>query len=136
MNYYNDVSVLNLKLKKILTPHNLLHEFNKEKYPVTLTIKQNQTPDAQMAIYENAEGSVSSCDAVLRFIFKLEGLEVQTDSRLVISDELFNKIKNIAKKLHAAYTAAYFAERRDPERMELYGDPDAHTKDSDDPCEE
>ena len=125
MDFYIDVKEHEEKLTKVLAEHHLLHDFHTAQYPITLTVKQNRTPDAQRAIFAGAEGSMSSCDAVLRFIFKLEGLEVQTDSRWVISDTLFNKIKGLTKKLHAAYTAAYFAEHRNPERLELYGDPDS-----------
>lgn len=136
MDYYKDVRALNLKLEKLLKPYNLLHEFDATKYPITCTIKQNQTPDAQMAIYDTAAGSVSSCDATIRFVYELDDLDIRTDERLVIPYKLFTKIRNLANKLHAAYTAAYFAERRDAERLALYGDPDAPAKDSDEPCEE
>ena len=129
MDFYTNVRKLNDKLAMDLEEHNLLHVFSTEKYPLTLTVRQNQAPDAQMEIYSTTDGMVSSQDAVLRLIFKLDTLEIQTDNRLVISDDLMSKIKNTGKKLRDAYCQAYFAERRNPESVELYGDPDENDAD-------
>ena len=127
MDFYTNVKEIESKMGKKLAKNNLLYEFQTKRYPITLTIKQDRSPDAQMEIFDTTDGAVSSCDAVLRFIFKLDRLEVQTDSRLVIDDDLLGKIKGFAKKLHAAHTAAYYAERRNPEALRLYGDPDGFT---------
>lgn len=127
MNFYSDVKVLEDKLENLLTKNNLLYEFQTKKHPITLTIKQNRSPEAQMELYDTTDGEVSSCDAILRYSFeKMNGKpSIKTEDRLVISYDLLNKITNLAKKLYAAHTAAYYAEHRDPERIRLYGDPDA-----------
>jgi len=108
-NYYTGVRILEDKLAEVLAENSLLHVMDKNKYPITLTVTQNQAPDAQMALYDTTDASMSSQDSVLRFIFKLDGLEIQTNSRLVIDEKLMNKIKGHAKKIHAAYVHAFFA---------------------------
>ena len=107
--YFIGVRALEDKLAETLAEKNLLHVTDKKKYPITVTVTQNQAPDAQMAIFDTTDGSMSSRDSVLRFIFYLDGIEIQTNSRLVIPDAFMNKIKGMAKKIHAAYVHAYFA---------------------------
>lgn len=107
--YFIGVRALEDKLAEVLAEKNLLHVTDHSKFPITLTVTQNQASDAQMEIWANADGSTSSQDSVLRFIFNLDGIEIQTSSRLVISDAFMNKIKGLAKKIHAAYVHAYFA---------------------------
>lgn len=131
MDFYSNVRSLETKLADALVEHNLLHKLKTESYPITLTVTQNQTPAAQMELYSTTDGSVSSNDAVLKFTFKLDTLEIRTDNRFVISDALMNKIKGLAKKIYAAYTAAYFAEQRNPEKLRLYGDTEATDADAD-----
>ena len=122
MDFYVNVKKQEEKLSKALADHNLLFNFSTKKYPAVLTVSQNQDMDAQMEIYSTAEGSVSSKDAALRLIFKLDGIEIQTDSRLVMTDALMSKIKGIAKKMHAEYCAGYFAERRAKGAQETGGE--------------
>ena len=108
-NYYTGVRVLEDKLAEMLAEKSLLHVMDKSKYPITLTVTQNQAPDAQMALYDTTDGSMSSQDSVLQFIFELDGLEIHTNNRLVIDEKFMNKIKGQAKKIHAAYVHAFFA---------------------------
>lgn len=138
MNFYGDVKVLEDKLENLLTKNNLLYEFQTKQYPITLTIKQNRTPEAQMELYDTTDGEISSCDAILRYSFeKMNGKpSIKTEDRLVISYDLLNKITNLAKKLYAAHTAAYYAERRNPEAIRLYGDPDAEAETQTDDLDE
>ena len=107
--YFVGVRALEDKLTETLAEKNLLYVLDHSRYPITLTVTQNQTADAQMEIWANANGSTSAQDSALRFIFHLEGLEINTSSRFVISDAFMNKIKGLAKKIHAAYVHAYFA---------------------------
>ncbi len=125
MDFYAQYKKLSDKLAETLAEEKLLHVFSTDKYPITLTVRQNQAPDAQMELYSTTDGSMSSQDAVLRLIFNLDKMQIKTDERLVISEELFNKIKNAGKKMNDAYCRAYFADRRNAERQKLYGDPDA-----------
>ena len=107
--FFRDVRVLEDKLAEMLAEKNLLHVMDKSKYPITLTVTQNQAPDAQMELYDTTDGTLSSQDSVLRFVFHLDRLEFQTNSRLVIDDKFMNKIKGQAKKIHALHVHAYFA---------------------------
>lgn len=108
-NYYTSANALEDKLAEILAEKNLLHVMDKTRYPITLTVTQNQAPDAQMELFDTTDGSRSSQDSVLRLVFDLDGLEIQTNNRLVIDEKFMNKIKNQAKKIHAAYVHAFFA---------------------------
>lgn len=109
MDYFVFERELEDKLASALAEKSLLHTLNAKAYPITLTVLQNQAEDAQMSLYASADGSISSHDSVLRFVFKLDGLEVQTDSRIVIGDAFLSKVKGLAKKIHYAYLQAYFA---------------------------
>lgn len=111
MNPYANVVLLENKLAETLAENHLVHTFRTRSYPVVLIISQDVSPEAQIAIFEDADSSISSRDAKLRLIFELDGLKIQTDSRLVISDALMNKIKGLAKKLNSAYKEAFFADR-------------------------
>lgn len=109
MDYFANFRALEDKLANLLDANNMMHNMKHDRYPITLTIMQNKAVDAQMELYSVAEGNVSSPESVLRFTFTLDGLEIQTDDRFVITDELLSKIKGQAKKLHAEYVHAYFA---------------------------
>lgn len=107
--FFTGVRALEDKLAEMLAEKNLLHVMDKNKYPITLTVTQNQAPDAQMELYDTTDGTLSSQDSVLRFVFHLDRLEIQTNSRLVIDEKFMNKIKGQAKKIHALHVHAYFA---------------------------
>lgn len=108
-NYYTSANALEDKLAEILAEKNLLHVMDKSRYPITLTVTQNQSPEAQMELFYTTDGSMSSRDSILRLVFDIDGLEIQTNNRLVIDEKFMNKIKNQAKKIHAAYVHAFFA---------------------------
>lgn len=114
MNYYVYVKPLEEKLREVLAEQKLIYTFQTRVYPATIVITRNQDPGEQLALYEVAEGGISGSGAVLRLIFRLSGLEVQADNKLVLPEEALNKIKTAAKKLHNAYCQAYFAERQNP----------------------
>lgn len=109
MDYFVITRELEDKLASLLDANNMIHTMDRSRYPITLTITQNKAVDAQMDLYAETESGISSRDSVLRLTFTLDGLEIQTDDRFVITDELLNKIKSAAKKLHAAYVHAFFA---------------------------
>lgn len=111
MNAYANVSLIENKLDELLSENHLVHTFRTSSYPVVLTISQDASPEAQVTLFESTDGSVSSRDAKLRLIFELDGLKIQTSSRLVLADALMNKIKGLARKLNSAYKEAFFADR-------------------------
>ncbi len=110
MDFYQNVKPLEDKLAALLVDEGMIHTLKTQQYPILLTISQNVSPDAQMSLYSTGDNGISSRDALLQFIFKLEGLEIRTDNRLIISDDLMNKIKGNAKKIYHAYLEGYFAE--------------------------
>lgn len=131
MGYFDKFDAQEAKLENTLSDKYLLHEFRADRYPMTLTITQNQAPDSQMALYENDVDGVSSQDAKLVLTFPVGEIGVRVYGRLIIPDALLSKIKNIGKKMRDLYLQADYARR-----MELAGrctsNPDAGTVESDD----
>ena len=110
MNYYANLATLEDKLAATLNDEGMVFSLKTDKYPITLTVSPNASPAAQMEFFCTHE-SVSSTDAVLQFIFKLDALEIRVDNRFIISDALMSKIKGQAKKIHHAFLEGFFAER-------------------------
>ena len=46
--YFSEFEAQQAKLEVLLEENDLLHEFDTERYPITLTIRPNITPEAQM----------------------------------------------------------------------------------------
>jgi hypothetical protein len=116
MNYFEKFEAQEQKLENILEDKCLLHKFRTDTYPMTLTISQNQTPDAQMAIYSEQGDGVSSQDAKLVLTFPVGEIGVRVyGSRLVIPDTLLGKIKNCGKKMRDLWLQGDHARR-----MELF----------------
>lgn len=97
--YFSEFEAQQAKLEALLDDNNLLHEFATDAYPITLTIRPNVVPDAQMAMYSQATEGVSSRDAKLVFQFLVGEINVRVYGRLIISDALMSKIKGQAKKM-------------------------------------
>lgn len=110
MNYYKNLAALEDKLTATLNDEGLLFALDTSKYPITLTVSHNKSPAAQMEFFSAGE-SISSTDAMLKFIFKLDALEIRVDNRFIISDALMSKIKGQAKKIHHAFLEGFFAEQ-------------------------
>lgn len=108
-NYFSDFNVIDNKLVKLLDEHQLVRRFNTDNYPITLTISQNVSPEAQMTMYSTAEDGASSRDAKLVFSFPVGAIGIRIVGRLIISDDLMNKIKGLAKKMHYQFLQGYFA---------------------------
>ena len=66
-----------------------------------------------MNAYANVSLIENKLDELLseNHLFELDGLKIQTSSRLVLTDALMNKIKGLARKLNSAYKEAFFADR-------------------------
>ena len=110
MDFYMNLKTAEDKLAKVLVEENLVHTFRTNTYPITLIVSQDCSPEAQMDLLATADDGKSSSDAVLKLIFNLDGLKIQTDSRFVITDALMGKIKGHAKKMYLAYLEGFFAE--------------------------
>lgn len=111
MNYFDKYTAREEKLENLLSKNELLHDFDTDSYPITLTIYPNATPDAQMAMYRQSTDGVSSQDAKLVLQFFVGEIGVRVYGRMVISDELYNQIKNQATKMCSLWLQADFAAR-------------------------
>lgn len=111
MNYFDKFDAMDAKLENTLADKYLLHKFSADSYPMSLTITQNQTPDAQMALYEQDEDGVSSQDAKLVLTFPVGEIGMRIYGRLIIPDALLSKIKNCGKKMRDLYLQADYASR-------------------------
>lgn len=104
MDYFVNYRVEEEKFAKLLDNNGMTYSVQLRHYPIVLTITKAE--DAQTGLYDDYG---SSPDSKLLFTFALDGLEIRTDDRFVITDDLLSKIKTQAKKLHAEYVAAFFA---------------------------
>lgn len=109
--YFSEFETQQEKLEVLLEENDLLHEFDTERYPITLTIRPNAVPDAQMAMFARATEGVSSSDARLVFQFLVDEINVRVYGRLIISDALMSKIKGQAKKMLLLWLQADHAAR-------------------------
>ena len=108
-NYFADFNSIDNKLVELLEDHQLIRKFNTDSYPITLTISPNVSPEAQMTMYSMAEDGASSRDSKLIFTFPVGEIGIRIIGRLIMSDDLMNKIKGLAKKMHSFYCQAFFA---------------------------
>ena len=97
------------KLDGITDENNLVYRLRLDEYPVSLTVQPMSGVSEQMELFES-EKPASSPDAKL--VFKMEDGELcyQMSDRLVISDALFGKIKNLFKNLHYTYLQFFHRE--------------------------
>lgn len=103
------------KFQTLLADNKLAGEFRTAKYPIELEVYHDKESDAQMEMFDTEVDGVSSKDARLVLTFPLEGIGVHIYGRLIISDDLMNKIKSHGKKLRDLYLQAFFATFKDSE---------------------
>lgn len=111
MEYFTTYNMLKDKLDVLLNENHLRCKVDAHRYPFTLTITQDASPEGQIALFETGGDKVSSRDSSLKLTLTLDGTEIQTEKRLVITDDLMNKIKSYAKKMHHEYLHGFYAER-------------------------
>lgn len=109
MDFFKAFNEQNNKLAKVLDENGLLHTFSTKTYPLTLTVSQNQAPEAQMALFEQAEDGVSSRDAKLVLTFPVGEIGVKIYGRLIMPAALMNKIKSCGDKMRDLYLQGYYA---------------------------
>lgn len=96
------------KLENTLEENGLIGTFVTDETPIMLTITPNNVESGQMSMIPDDNENKSSLDAKLSFIFQDGDVIITTDEKLVISESLMNKLKNIAKKMHYLYLQAAF----------------------------
>lgn len=136
MGYFDKFDAQETKLENILDKECLLHKFKTDTFPMTLTITQNQSPDAQMEIYSQDSDDVSSQDAKLVLTFRIGGVSHRFYNRFIISDELFTKIKNHGKKMRDLWLQADHAARMEQKEQYGPGSDEAEDEDEADPFED
>ena len=92
------------KLEGICDENDLVYTLSVKGYPITLTIKPVQGLEEQMTLLALAdEKPYNNPDATIQFIMEDGVLTYKMSERFTIGDALFNKIKNLFKKLHFCY---------------------------------
>ena len=111
MKHFTEFNSQMSKLEGLLAEHKLIPVFKANSYPMTLTIVQDQSPEAQMELYETSSSEVSSADAKLVLTFPIAEIGVRVYGRFIIADSLMNKIKAHGKKLRDLYLQCEYAQR-------------------------
>lgn len=96
------------KLQGLCDEHNLIFKFTKNTYPVTLTIKPADVGDEQLTLLPNMDEKEIAPDAFLMFESKDGDITYKTSKEFVISETLFNKIKNLFKNMHSCWMQHFF----------------------------
>lgn len=96
------------KLQGLCDEHELTFKFQKNTYPVTLTIRPTEVEDAQLSFMPDMNEKEISLDAFLRFEFKDGVINYKTSKEFIISETLFNKIKNLFKNMHSCWMQHFF----------------------------
>ena len=120
------------KMQGLCDEHNLIFKFEKSKYPVTLTIKPTETDDAQLTLLPDMNEKEISPDAFLMFEFKDGAITYKTSKEFVISETLFNKIKNLFKNMHSCWMQHFFRNIIERELLQPGEMPEIDEDDADD----
>ncbi len=114
MNEISKYGVLKEKLQGICDENNLTFSIQNKKYPFFMTVKPISGVDGQMSMLEEADtgdtGYISP-EAIIVFAYKDGDLTYKMAETINISDTLFNKIKNLFKKLYSCWVQYYFRDR-------------------------
>jgi ribosomal protein S25 len=95
------LEALETKLGNICDENVLTYRFNREKYPISLTISPNSSPAGQLTMLgmEQDTGFISP-EASIVFKFVDGALKICTSETFNISEALFSKLKNMFIKMH------------------------------------
>ena len=115
MNEIGKYGVYKEKLQGICDENDLTFTIHNKRYPFFMTVKALSGMDTQMSMLEdagdNGETGYISPEAVIVFAYKDGELAYKMSETINISDALFNKIKNLFKKMYACYMAYFFRDR-------------------------
>lgn len=104
--------VLKEKLQGICEENSLTYSIQNRKYPFLMTVKPLGGIDAQQTMMEGMENpgetGYISPDASLVFAYKDGDLSYKISETWTISENLFNKLKNIFKKMHSLWLQYFF----------------------------
>ena len=133
MNELNQYGVYKEKLQGICDENNLTFSIQKNKYPFFMTVKPCSGMDAQMTMLEaedTGDTGYISPEAIIVFAYKDGELTYKMSETINISDALFNKIKNLFKKLHTCWMQYYFRDRTEHTSCDNTEDTETPTEDA------
>lgn len=138
MNEITKFGVYKKKLQGVCDENDLVFSFNKDNYPITMTIKPTSGMDGQMSMLEDDHTYINP-DATLVFAYGEDGLTWQTSETFTISETLFNKLKNYFKNMRDCWQRYFFRDLmehsnipKDKLPQEQFDDPD----DNEDPLDD
>lgn len=97
------------KLANTCEENDLVYTLQTSRYPVAVTIKPDQSMEGQISMLDNEVG-YNNKDCVLQFIFLDGKLTYKISEGFTLAESTFNKLRNLAKKIHAAYMMCFFRE--------------------------
>ncbi|WP_418972170.1 hypothetical protein [Allofournierella sp.] len=113
----DNLEALLTKLNNTCEENDLVYKFESGRYPVRILIGPDQSMEAQMSMLDQDVGH-NGKDATICFVFADGKLTYKISDGFVVNETLFNKLKNLAKKIHAAWLWVYFRESLDHARQE------------------
>jgi hypothetical protein len=96
------------KLQGVCDENNLVFRFEKNKYPITLTIRPIDGIGGQMSIPGLEEIREISPDASITFQMADGAIKYKMSKEFAIGDALFSKIKNLYKNMHDCWVQHFF----------------------------
>lgn len=112
------------KLANTCEENDLIYTLQTSRYPVAVTIKPDQSMDAQISMLDNEVG-YNGKDSVLQFIFLDGRLTYKISDDFTLAESTFNKLKNLAKKIHAAYMMVFFRDWMEKQHLVDLASPQA-----------
>ena len=104
--------VLKEKLQGICDENSLTYTIQNQKYPFLMVIKPLGGVDAQQTMLEGMDDAAGagyiSPDASLVFAYRDGDLNYKISETWTISENLFNKLKNLFKKMHFLWMQHFF----------------------------
>lgn len=102
------------KLEKLCDDNDLQYTFKIDDFPIIVTIKPHWGKAAQQRIDFGEQEPTTDPNARIELVFGHE-LILRSYGDFVIDDDLLNKIKNSAKKLHYTFLQLYFLHQKKKE---------------------
>lgn len=110
MEYFATYNEQKNKLDALLNDNHLRCKIDVHRYPITLTISPDSSPEGQIALFETGGDRVSSRDSSVKMVITLDGIDYIFDKRLVIDSKLMKRIESLAKNIHHEYLHGFYAE--------------------------
>ena len=120
MNVHTNFAELENKLSAVCEENSLLYRFTHERDPIILTIEPDTSLDGQISMLEDGNYPAAP-GAAIQFIFRDGELSVRQKGSMELTDQILNKLKSIAKKMHYAWLQVFFHEATNERLNGYYG---------------